>query len=337
MISKTLGCQIVTPLFLRGADERFGEIRPSSIKGALRFWWRATKGRAFDQGAEAFRNRESMLFGSSQEEIGRSRVTISLVSNVEPGIPNFNNLGPDKDVPVKHFKINILEYLSYGVYGRGVPVSPNCFIPDEKFGLQVLTRNKQQMEEVLDSFAVLMLFGGVGAKSRNGFGKIWISELEGRLEGLQDRFFQGSMSSYTTGSSNAYLFKTTRSYQYWDQALAEIGKLYRRARLSLEPKHDTSLRSLVASPVNEAKSTIGRGIKLQRHSKGIFLSVRPNQGKYEGYILLVPYLFLTDGDPDTIGKSIRDRLPQHAANYQQVYATLASFFTQSNLLKLYGK
>ncbi len=33
--------RIVTPLFLGGADQKATDIRPPSVKGALRFWWRA--------------------------------------------------------------------------------------------------------------------------------------------------------------------------------------------------------------------------------------------------------------------------------------------------------
>jgi CRISPR type III-B/RAMP module RAMP protein Cmr1 len=33
--------QVVTPLFLSGADQHVAELRPPSIRGALRFWFRA--------------------------------------------------------------------------------------------------------------------------------------------------------------------------------------------------------------------------------------------------------------------------------------------------------
>ena len=33
--------QVVTPLFLSGADQAKAELRPPTIRGALRFWFRA--------------------------------------------------------------------------------------------------------------------------------------------------------------------------------------------------------------------------------------------------------------------------------------------------------
>jgi CRISPR-associated protein Cmr1 len=33
--------KIVTPMFLSGADQEATELRPPTIKGVIRFWWRA--------------------------------------------------------------------------------------------------------------------------------------------------------------------------------------------------------------------------------------------------------------------------------------------------------
>ena len=41
MESQEFEVEIVTPLFLGGADPNKAELRAPSIKGALRFWWRA--------------------------------------------------------------------------------------------------------------------------------------------------------------------------------------------------------------------------------------------------------------------------------------------------------
>lgn len=34
--------EAITPMFLAGADPHSAELRVPSVKGALRFWWRAT-------------------------------------------------------------------------------------------------------------------------------------------------------------------------------------------------------------------------------------------------------------------------------------------------------
>ncbi len=37
-------CETITPMFLAGADGKTPELRPPSIKGLMRFWWRAMNG-----------------------------------------------------------------------------------------------------------------------------------------------------------------------------------------------------------------------------------------------------------------------------------------------------
>ena len=57
--------EIITPLFLGGADKVKSEIRPASIKGAIRFWWRALYGYKFDS-IEEMAEQEGLIFGSTE-------------------------------------------------------------------------------------------------------------------------------------------------------------------------------------------------------------------------------------------------------------------------------
>ncbi|MBL7977627.1 MAG: type III-B CRISPR module RAMP protein Cmr1 [Bacteroidetes Order II. Incertae sedis bacterium] len=44
METLTYTCEVISPMFLTGADGDTPELRPSSLKGAMRFWWRALNG-----------------------------------------------------------------------------------------------------------------------------------------------------------------------------------------------------------------------------------------------------------------------------------------------------
>ena len=44
MLTKEYDVEVVTPMFLSGADQQKVEIRAASIKGQLRWWWRAMNG-----------------------------------------------------------------------------------------------------------------------------------------------------------------------------------------------------------------------------------------------------------------------------------------------------
>jgi CRISPR-associated protein Cmr1 len=74
-------CETITPMFLGSADGRTPELRPPSIKGAMRFWWRAMNGHL---SLEDVKKEEAELFGGSGEKEGRSRIVLRVKSDTEP-------------------------------------------------------------------------------------------------------------------------------------------------------------------------------------------------------------------------------------------------------------
>ncbi len=68
--------EIVTPMFLGGAEHEAGRIRETSVKGALAFWWRALNyadfvkeaGKDQDKALHNMRKREIALFGGETEQ-----------------------------------------------------------------------------------------------------------------------------------------------------------------------------------------------------------------------------------------------------------------------------
>lgn len=75
MKTDTFDLQLITPCFCAGADQAAAEIRPASIRGQLRWWFRALGGDAKD---------EAQIFGSAAGDSGNgSRVRIT-VSEVKP-------------------------------------------------------------------------------------------------------------------------------------------------------------------------------------------------------------------------------------------------------------
>ena len=64
-----LDIQVVTPMFGGGVEAGVPDpvtlIRPLSIRGHLRFWWRATRGAAFTTTKE-LKQRETEIFGNTE-------------------------------------------------------------------------------------------------------------------------------------------------------------------------------------------------------------------------------------------------------------------------------
>ena len=73
----TFYCQTLTPMLLHGADGQTPELRPPSIKGALRFWWRALHGHL---SLDILKKREAMIFGSTDQKLGKSSFSIQIIS-----------------------------------------------------------------------------------------------------------------------------------------------------------------------------------------------------------------------------------------------------------------
>ena len=58
-------CETITPIFMYGADGKTPELRPASIKGVMRFWWRAING---DSDIGKLKEDESEIFGSIEKK-----------------------------------------------------------------------------------------------------------------------------------------------------------------------------------------------------------------------------------------------------------------------------
>jgi len=270
----TFECETITPMFLAGADGRTPELRPPSIKGLMRFWWRAMNGHL---SVEELKENEGKIFGASDEKIGRSKFSIRVK-------PHKLHVSRDKlpSHPVtvvtsrNRFKINILEYLAYGTY--------EYIKPNQKFSL-IISLPDNLEGEVIDSIRVLSTFSGLGSKSRNGFGLFKIISINDR-DGdfyfkLEKSKYSPELPKYSAFSSKMRLWKTNGSYNSWDGALAELGRVYKDARGNIEYKHRYEKRQYIGAPIIQ-------GSKLDRHSKPYFMSVHPENDKYVGYILYLP-------------------------------------------------
>lgn len=165
-----VGVELATPMLGGGsraghpdADQPF---RPSAVRGALRRWWRATN--VFSSPAD-LRERERELWGMADRE----GATSSLV-RIEV---DADSLRPEKLVRLNDQKLNIPQY------AKGILIKPREIgeedwlhvIETGGFRLKVLVRadHEEGLEaQVLRALAAWLLFGGIGARTRRGFGSL---------------------------------------------------------------------------------------------------------------------------------------------------------------------
>lgn len=249
-------CEVVTPLFLGGADPKKAELRVPPIKAAMRFWWRALYG---SSDIEKMAERESEIFGST---VQKSTFKIHVTSKEL-------NLSQNK---LDRGNFNIYEYLGYG-YRVGNDIKG--YFVDGRFKIQ-LHFKKADIDQITNSLGFLVYYGGLGSKSRNGFGCLYSKEIR---QPVLNNFKKGPLKTYTAMSGQSLLFDAFNEKPTWKEALAEVGEAYKNGRFEL--KNSRMDRSLIAKPFARDHS---------RHAKPYFLHVnKVNENKYKGQILYLPY------------------------------------------------
>ncbi|MEN8218341.1 MAG: type III-B CRISPR module RAMP protein Cmr1 [Pseudomonadota bacterium] len=172
---------IVTPMFIGDAEQKASDLRPPSIKGALRFWWRALNWGKYlrlaegniAQALQTLHTEESKLFGiAAQENRGGQGQFILQVS------PTHLRVG--KNPPPATGGLPYL--LGQGVYHFKNGYLRNALQAGQNFSVKVCFRPTAKAEDVDSVAQALLLFGllgGLGSRARKGFGAVAIHQLIG--------------------------------------------------------------------------------------------------------------------------------------------------------------
>ena len=244
---------------MSGADQGRAELRPPAIRGAMRFWFRAMMGAVVACDLQALQKLEALVFGSTD---GRSPFIVRLREDTiiirEKGSPLV--------VEDNRSKIHYLAGLGLCEYSRderNFILTRGCYLPDSEFTVTFQVRNVSHAEHLMpvlkETFWLLVNFGGLGARTRRGFGGIMIIDkdeeiskkyLMGRVTKIKkifQKFAEKTIPSALKGSNsgpspanqppfscfadNRYSFVVARrSEETWDQVLSWCGKELRDFR-----------------------------------------------------------------------------------------------------------
>jgi len=346
--------EIVTPMFLGGVDGKRPELRTQSIKGLLRFWWRAYKYGQIQEGfntierLKELRELETKIFGSSANGGNKSSFAISVSPKKlnESMRPLPESTVYKVPVPGKTFSINILKYLCYGTYDNQGKFTRGYFSPNQRFNLIIRIDNKDYERDILIAMYLLCEFGGAGSRSRNGFGALHILNKNMIIEKLSSGFSNSTflkkdfpkellrlneVPPFTAFSSKIKFFKTNEEYSKWDGCLADLGKAYKASREALERPHRFEKRQYIGAPLDPPKANFKS--LLERHSKPYFLKVSKNEkGKFYGNILFIPSLYFFNVDKDRDGNKISKQ--NENQNFQNVCNTFNQILTKDPRLEV---
>lgn len=143
MHTTELKLKTVTPMFLHGHNNMIVELRPPPFKALFRYWWRTVQ----DCSWKSLREKEAKLFGSTD---GKAPFSIRIPEKT-------NHLGkPIEYSPLPHK--NTFRTKAYNV--------------DKKFDLQLITKSTLDVLKYEQIAKLGFLLGGVGNRSRRGFGSI---------------------------------------------------------------------------------------------------------------------------------------------------------------------
>lgn len=193
--------EIVTPMFIGDGDQRARSIRSASVKGALRFWWRALNwGRCLSQAQgdttralNQLHQEEAKLFGAAvktQEVDGTSKIVGG------QGLFTLKVSQPEDLKPEQDWNPGAgTQYLlGQGLWNFKTKLSRAALPAGTQFTLKLMPNQPitpaeqpawQQLEQAVMAFGLL---GGLGSRARKGLGSVSLQHISGgRLKAPTNR------------------------------------------------------------------------------------------------------------------------------------------------------
>ncbi|MCP1392984.1 MAG: type III-B CRISPR module RAMP protein Cmr1, partial [Methanothrix harundinacea] len=170
-ITKSYQIQLITPLFGGGAkageNDEVTIIRPSSVRGHLRFWWRTTSGAKFER-VEELRQREGEIWGTTKNP---SKVIIGVT--IKSSGDSYPCARYQEGWSLPRFEKNHPPYVLFPFQGNiRKNVKPANCIANITIDLE-LTYPEIISRDVEEAIWAWTYFGGLGARTRRGSGALY--------------------------------------------------------------------------------------------------------------------------------------------------------------------
>ncbi len=273
--SITLECKTVTPLFLGGADPRGApELRAPSLRGALRYWFRALLA---ETDLPTLQQREAAVFGSQAHA---SPLSIRVSFAKPPPVQTWNPLHWLPGSADTGRQVNGLVYLGFAFRKAGAQQARQAIDAGWRFQVHLSAQHEDVLRQALAAFWALAYAGGLGSRTRRGFGTIRVvappattpadiptlvsaartpQELAAQLaDGLR-----AARQAVRAGAPHAPLSYTALApgaikatvlghmWPSWHAALADIGQLMAEHRQPLSP----TMQDLLGTPQPQTSYT----------------------------------------------------------------------------------
>ncbi len=280
MNSFKLECEIITPMFLAGSNIREPELRPPSLKGIMRYWWRAVNG---NLPLKDLKEQESNIFGASNEQIGKSKFNI----RIQPKKLYAHGYNP---ILYKRFQFE-------------------GFDPGQEISITLTSYHEVGKFEDILKFSLIL--GGLGRRTRRGFGSLKFSDQEIELENILELINRVGSGQYHIDNNRITLKNKScfvESYPYLSEVM--IGNVYPSWRQLLDKVAKASHKYCNDSLGSAAQCDKQGRQKTDRLSSPLYVSVIKNRnGEYLPIISTLNTVFNKDSTKRA-NFSVQDKLVQ---------------------------
>ncbi len=280
--SRTYQIELITPMFGGGVETRTIDtdlpIRPTSIRGQLQFWWRATVGLQYRTRGE-LRDAQSAIWGNT-EQASKVQVRVDDIK-ADPvlrcarfdenpdryrSVPTWNPPFQDTALPYALFPFQ--GQLAKG--GQQIEVQPAQFIPKASFRLTIdCAETVDFAKQVEPALIAWITFGGLGSRTRRGCGAIMCqSFLAQDLNDLQSRL-KGYLSSDAPKEwpTLAAAILVGREYKEPIRAWNEVIRLFQKFRQGVGVERNPGQRSNQPGRLRWPEPETIRRVTKQRHNQ----------------------------------------------------------------------
>jgi CRISPR-associated protein Cmr1 len=184
--------RIVAPLFLGDSDQSARKIRPSSVKGALRFWFRTlnwgclrAKCTSDQEALKILHREEAELFGCAADgETGKAGQGRFLLTVDQPNTLTTQRIG-QVHTRFGASDMAAARYLGYGLMEafasaprntRAGQLTRDCIDEGQRFTVRIVSRC-DSFENLKEALIALGLLGGLGSRNRHGMGSLSLESL----------------------------------------------------------------------------------------------------------------------------------------------------------------
>lgn len=314
LVRETRDYQLITPLFGGGAEPQKADavtvVRGSEVRAHLRFWWRAMRGGAFGGDLAKMKAREDEIWGApasvdTDKKTGTHSPTVQLALTVkDPGRPLqvLGRSGKHRGQPVH---VGAPEspygYAAFPLY----QTDKNSFVLEGvKFGLS-LTYSDKHAKDVAAALWAWETFGGIGARTRRGFGALTCVNAKDAIpaspDGVEEWIFTQATGyrakgMWPDGVPHPIYGQIRRVPDAFDTPMAAWEHLIEKLR---------SFRQYRIDKVTGKRNAYGRSVwpepreirRLVALPKGRKATGAPTSGEFPRAVFGLPIIFQFKGEP----------------------------------------